>query len=108
MPLDFDPLIARVHAAAGGAVLLGAEHLKAEAQRRTPVESTNLRGSADAKPAGPMRAEVFYPGPYARYQHYVMDLRHEHGQARYLEEPTVTEAEGIIRVVAEGIRGAFS
>lgn len=107
MPLDFGPIVGRIRAAAPGAVLLGAEYLKGEAQRRTPVESGDLRGSADARPAGAMRAEVYYPGPYARYQHFGLDFRHEEGQALYLEEPTVSAADGVVRVVGLGLRGVF-
>lgn len=106
MPLDFDPLLQRIHEAGPGAVLLGAEHLKAEAQRRAPVETGRLVGSADAVGAG-LLAEVYFPGPYARYQHYELQLRHEHGQALYLEEPTITQADAVISVVAAALRGAF-
>lgn len=107
MPLDFGPITAAIRAAAPAATLTGAEYLKAEAQKRTPVETGDLRGSADARPAGPMRAEVYFPGPYARYQHFGLDFRHEEGQALYLEEPTVSEAERTIRVVANVLRGVL-
>lgn len=107
MPLDFGPLVGRIRAAAPGAVLLGAERLKAGSQERTPVESGTLRGEQDARPAGGMKAEVYVPGPYARYQHYGLDFRHEEGQALYLEVATVADAEPVIGVVADVLRGAM-
>lgn len=107
MPLDFDGVIGRLRAAGDGAVLLGAEALKGKAQERTPVETGNLRGSADARPAGPMRAEVYYPGPYARYQHFGLDFRHEEGQALYLETAVVADSDEALAVIARTLKGAL-
>lgn len=107
MPLDFGPVVGRIREAAPGAVMSGAEMLKATAQERTPVETGNLRGSADARPHGPMGAEVYYPGPYARYQHYGLDFRHEEGQALYLETATVADAEKVFTVIAKELQGAI-
>ncbi len=84
------------------ACLLAAEYLKGEAQELTPVETGNLRGSADARPDGD-GAEVFYPGPYARFQHYGLDLHHEEGQALYLEQAMVANAGRAFDVMAQAL-----
>jgi protocatechuate 3,4-dioxygenase beta subunit len=113
MPLDFGGIEAEIRGLAPAATLAGAEHLKQVSQTLAPIETGRLVGSAEARPAGEMRAEVVYPGPYARYQHYGPHfdpwvLHHEHGQGLYLETPTVTEADACTRIVADGIKGAFA
>lgn len=92
-----------VLAAIPEAAAKGAEHLRQTAVEKTPIETGNLREEAEVK-VHDDGAEVYYPGPYARYQHYELQLRHEDGQALYLEIPTVTEAPKIIEIIAEELR----
>lgn len=101
--LDFDQAIADIQAKAPEALMKGAEYLRAAAVELTPVESGNLAGSAEARLTGPMDAEVFFPGPYARYQHYGLDFHHEKGQALYLEQPTITEADAIVQIIGDNL-----
>lgn len=62
------------------------EHIRGIAVERTPVETGHLAGSAVVKvDAENMEASLTYPGPYARYQHYELQLHHETGRALYLE-----------------------
>jgi hypothetical protein len=81
----------------------GMEYLRGVAVSKTPIETGNLRSEAEVK-AHPDGAEVYYPGPYARYQHYELQLRHEDGQALYLEQPLVTETPAILAIVAQELR----
>lgn len=90
-----DEMIAAIPAAAFKAM----EHLREVAVSKTPLETGDLRTSASVEPI-PNGAKVYYPGPYARYQHYVLDLRHEVGQALYLEQPLVQETPKILEIVA--------
>lgn len=88
------------------AVGRGAEHIRAVAAELTPVLTGHLVGSAGVTVKGD-EAEVLYPGPYARYQHYGLDFRHTKGQALYLEQPMVTEAQKVLRIIADTLGGAF-
>lgn len=77
------------------------EHLREVAVSKTPIETGDLRtGAAVTNTIDRKGATVYYPGPYARYQHYRLDLRHEEGQALYLEQPLVQETETILQIVA--------
>lgn len=79
------------------------EHLREVAVSKTPIETGDLRASASVE-AIPNGAKVYYPGPYARAQHYRLDYRHEEGQALYLEQPMVQETEKILEIVANDLR----
>jgi hypothetical protein len=81
----------------------GMEYLRTVAVNKTPKETGNLRLEAEVK-VNPDGAEVYYPGPYARYQHYELQLKHEEGQALYLEQPLKTEEEKILAIVAQELR----
>jgi hypothetical protein len=89
-----------VIAAIPEAAAKGMEHLRGVAVSKTPLETGNLRSEAEVK-VHPDGAEVYYPGPYARYQHYELQLRHSEGQALYLEQPLVQETPAILAIVAE-------
>jgi len=81
------------------------EHLREVAVSKTPIETGDLRDSASVtNMIDKHGARVYYPGPYARYQHYRLDLRHEVGQALYLEQPLVQETEKILEIVATDLR----
>lgn len=85
-------------------LLDAAEHVRGVAAELTPIESGHLVGSAEVKATDEANVEVYYPGPYARYQHFGLDFRHEHGQALYLEQPMATEAEKVFQIIADTIR----
>lgn len=89
-----------VIAAIPEAAAKGMEHLRQVAVSKTPIETGNLRSEAEVK-THPDGAEVYFPGPYARYQHYELQLRHEAGQALYLEQPLVQETQTILAIVAQ-------
>jgi hypothetical protein len=89
-----------VIAAIPEAAAKGMEHLRTVAVSKTPIETGHLRAEAEVK-VNDDGAEVYYPGPYARYQHYELQLRHEDGQALYLEQPLVTETQAILAIVAQ-------
>ena len=75
------------------------EHLRQVAVNRTPIETGDLRTSAETKPAQ-NGASVYYPGPYSRYQHYEI-LRHENGGQRlYLESAVISETPKVLEILA--------
>ena len=81
-----------------------AEYIRGVAAPLTPVDTGHLVGSAGVTVDG-YEARVTYPGPYARYQHYELHLRHTVGQALYLEQPMITEAQTVLKIIADGIGG---
>ena len=99
-----DEMIEAIPAAAFKAM----EHLREVAVNKTPLESGDLRTSAAVTNTIDRHgATVYFAGPYARYQHYVLDLRHEVGQALYLEQPLVQETEKILEIVATELRAVL-
>jgi len=102
-----DRITEAMEAAAPFAVTRAAEHVRGVAAELTPVRDGNLVGSAEVKAVDDHTARVYYPGPYARYQHYELQLRHTHGQALYLEQPIVTEAEACTQIMADTLREAM-
>lgn len=103
--LDFSSLNAQVHAAFPIALARGGEHIRATAAPLTPVRSGHLVGAAFVRVFND-ECTVGYPGPYARRQHYELTWRHTVGQALYLEQPMTTEAQAVLRIMADTIWGA--
>lgn len=101
-----DALDERFAAATPEALGQGMEHIRGTAAELTPVETGRLVGSATVHVEGD-EASVTYDGPYARYQHERLDLRHEHGQAKYLEQPVRTEADTALGIVARRLGQAM-
>ena len=100
--LNLDGVDDRVKAAFPAALAKAMEHVRGEAVRQTPVETGNLAGSAAVTVTG-NHAELKYPGPYARYQHYGMDFHHNTGNALFLELPMVQEAPKVFNILSEEI-----
>ncbi|TIH33680.1 hypothetical protein [Subtercola vilae] len=88
------------------ALLKAAEHVRGVSVGLAPIETGDLRGKAAVKPDGES-AEIYYPGPYARNQHYSLDFRHTEGQALYLEQPMLTEKDAVMKIIADELGGAF-
>lgn len=121
--LGFDRLRARVDEVIDPALVSGMETLKTVVTPLVPVDTGNLVGSGDVgigdldAPAEPHVAHLYYPGPYALYQHqgvyfrrpahYGAPLTHEHGESFFLIRPAVAEGPAIIRQVGDDILGAI-
>ena len=101
-----DGLEDRLIAATTIALARGMEHVRGVAAPLTPIQSGHLVGSASVTVKG-LVAELTYPGPYARNQHYSLDFKHEHGQALYLEQPMITEAEKVIKIMSDTLSEEF-
>lgn len=103
----FDALIdevdAKVSAALTPAAMKGVEYLRAYVAEQTPIETGNLVGSEEPRPAVD-GAELFIPGPYARRQHYELSWHHNTGNALYLELPWMAHAHDALDVVAAEIK----
>lgn len=100
--LDLSALKVKAAAATPEALGEGMEHIRAVSAPLVPIETGRLVGSADVQVDGD-QASLSYEGPYARRQHEELDYRHEHGQAKFLEQPLHTEADTALQIVARRI-----
>lgn len=117
MPLDwdtegFEALLSSIATNVDGAVPFAAgraaEHIRGVSTGLAPILTGDLRASAEVKAVSHSEFRVYYPGPYARYQHYGLDFRHpQGGQALYLQQPMLTEAEKCFQIMADTIREAM-
>lgn len=121
--LGFDRLKARVDDAIDPALVRGMFTLKTAVTPLVPLDTGNLAGSGDVgigdldAPAEQHVAHLYYPGPYALYQHegvyfrrpahYGAPLTHEHGESFFLIRPTATHGPAIISQVGEDILKAI-
>jgi hypothetical protein len=117
--LHFDELKAEMDAKADEAVLAGMSYMHGQVTPLVPVETGELVGSGDVglgvlgigAVEGEHVAHLYYPGPYALYQHegiffrrpatYGAPLTHTHGQSFYLIQPMLTYGETVIEVVRQ-------
>lgn len=104
--LDLEKLLRAVDEAQPIALAEAMEHVRGVAAELTPVETGRLVGSATVHVDGDT-ASITYDGPYARYQHERLDLRHEHGQAKFLEQPMVTEKKTVLSIIARRVKDAL-
>lgn len=101
--VHLDEITDAVREAIPAASFKAMEHLRQVAVNRTPIETGDLRASAETR-ATPNGADVYYPGPYSRYQHYEI-LRHERGGQRlYLEASVLSETPKVLEILAQELR----
>lgn len=104
--LDLRGLSVDVDAVAPAAIAAGLEHIRTTSAPLVPIETGRLVGSAEVHVDGD-HGSITYAGPYARYQHERLDLHHAHGQAKFLEQPMHTEAETVLKIVADKLKEAL-
>lgn len=88
--LDLMGVINRTRVAVPPAAEAGMQHVREVAVERTPLEESTLRDSATVHPEE-SGASITYNGPYARYQHFKLNLRHETGRDHYLSSAVLDE-----------------
>lgn len=103
----FDGINAEVDALLTPAAMKGVEYLRVFVAEQTPVETGNLVGSEEVRPAVG-GAELYIPGPYAARQHYTLDYHHNTGNALFLELPWMAHGHDALDVVAAEIAKAMS
>ncbi len=78
-----------------------------ESQRQVPVKTGALKDSGKVTVDG-LDAEISYgeglPDDRAVIIHEKLDIRHDTGSAKYLENPTTAAASQVAAVIAAGIR----
>ena len=103
-----DSVATHVDGAVPFAVGRAAEHIRAVSTALAPILTGDLRASAEVKAVSHTEFRVYYPGPYARRQHFGLDFRHpQGGQALFLQQPMLTEAEKCLQIMADTIREAM-
>lgn len=105
--LHLDGLKADVAATLPEAVQMAMEHVKEVSVELTPIEEGTLRRSAKAGVevnGEEVVGYVHYDGPYARYQHEKMELRHKVGQAKFLETAMFTQSDEALKIIAAQLR----
>lgn len=121
--LGFDRIRNTVDDEIDPALVRGMETLHAAVTPLVPIDTGNLVGSGDVgigdldAPATPHVAHLYYPGPYALYQHegvyfrrpatFGATLTHEHGESFFLIRPAAERGPAIIRQVADDILKAI-
>lgn len=96
---QFDAVIERIEAATPEAIGRGIRHIAEVSAQQTPIEEGTLVRSQRVEIDGDT-ASISYSGPYARYQHEKLSLRHEHGNAKFLEVPMMAEKDTALEVIS--------
>jgi hypothetical protein len=117
--LHFDRLKVETAERADEAVLAAMSYMHGEVTPLVPVQSGELAGSGDvglgvidgATGAGEHVAHLYYPGPYALYQHegvyfrrpahFGAPLTHTHGESFFLIRPMIQNAETALDIVRQ-------
>lgn len=100
------------------ALQAGADHLRDVSRAKAPLLSGpeamakkndeevpgTLRESAYSRVIDDVTAEVGFTDFAAAWQHERMDYHHTDGQAKFLEEPLVTEKDRVLQIIADKLR----
>ena len=88
-------------------LVLGAEHVLGESNKRVPHEEGTLENSGSVSyEGGKLRAAISYDTPYAAVQHEDMTLKHDEGrEAKYLENALNAEKDTVGEIIAQVTRG---
>lgn len=89
-------------------LVLGAEHVLGESNKRVPHEEGTLENSGSVSyEGGKLRATISYDTPYAAVQHEDMSLRHKGSgrEAKYLENALNAEKDTVGEIIARVTRG---
>jgi len=100
--IHLDEVTDAVLAAIPAASFKAMAHVHKVAINRTPLQDGNLRGWSYVETT-PTGADIVYPGPYARYQHYEI-LRHDVGERLYLTTAVLSETPKALEILATELR----
>lgn len=76
--------------------------IKADSVKLTPVDTSNLRGSAYIDVDGSKSVFIGYTADYAVYVHEDLEATHEVGEAKFLEKAVKMNQKRIIDEIAKG------
>lgn len=75
--------------------------LEAEAKRRVPVDTGNLKNSGYTRKASPTTVEVGFQAAYAVFVHEILDAAHHVGEAKYLENAIKAKRRDMLAAIRE-------
>jgi hypothetical protein len=111
--IDFGPIQDNLNGSLPDALFQAMEHIHTETTPRIPLDTGNLKASGEVE-SDAEQASLFYPGPYALYQHEGIFYRygvfgkllvyHRGGERFFLEKTILEEKDTAIQIVADGIR----
>lgn len=106
MNLSAEQIVRLVREGAAEGLTLAAERVRAVAVPRTPLEYGDLRSSLTVVPAeeSELTSAVVSDLPYAVKQHEDLTLRHDDGQAKYLESAALDSSREVEQIVATSVR----
>jgi len=111
--IDFAAIGDEVRSKVPAAIAKGTEYLRGQVTPRVPVETGALAGSGGVTVVG-LVGSLYYPGPYALYQHegvyyrhgrFGAPLTHNTGESFFLERTVVEEAPTIIGIIEHEVFG---
>lgn len=107
--IDFHAIGDEILARLPIALAKGMEHIRSVTSPMVPVETGNLEGSGGVT-VSDFVADLYYPGPYALYQHegvyyrhgrFGAPLRHMHGESFFLTKGVVQGKDAAIQIIAD-------
>lgn len=106
MTLNLNQALAQIRAAAERGLGDAAEVIKQESIQRTPKETGALRNDCTTSQEG-LEAAVSYSLPYSVKQHEELGYRHDHGEAKFLENAVIAKRQEVGQIIGQAIRGAL-
>lgn len=89
-------------------LLAGGLIIQAEAQRRVPVDTGNLKGSAFTRkdPNNDRVVETGFNAAYAIFVHENLEAHHDNGEAKYLENAVTNKQDEVVKAIVAYGRGS--
>lgn len=78
--------------------------VQGDAQKLTPVDEGNLRGSAYTELVGTLTVQVGYTAEYAPHVHEDLQARHTVGEAKFLEKSVQQNAGDVLKILHEEMK----
>lgn len=94
--------IAKIKGRSIAGLLAGGLIIQAEAQRRVPVDTGNLKGSAFTRKAHDDEKSVVvgFGAAYAIYVHEDLNAFHDDGEAKFLENAVTAKGQEVLEAIA--------
>lgn len=83
-----------------------AEQMLEQARGLCPVDTGNLASSGRLETTAE-GYEIVFDAPYAAAVHERLDVSHADGQAKFLEQPVVTESGNVVSALQSALNGAL-
>lgn len=102
--INLDEALQKVIAGARAGIHDAAEDVLNRSNDLIPTDSGDLRDSGTVTAEGEDGVAISYDTPYAVVQHERTDLRHDDGQAKFLETAFMAGTERTAQIIGDAIR----